>query len=855
MSNVLLSKLSSELADLDGQVSQIDQQISQLRRKKAELIQKKQALERKIEMKTNEDSDVVLDRWDQDSFPWSDEANQILKNKFRLEKFRPLQSAAINAVMSKEDAIVILSTGGGKSLCYQLPALLAKGLTLVISPLVSLVEDQIMQLQKLGIDAASLNANTPKDEAKRVEQAITKGSTELRLLYVTPEKLAKSKRMMNQLEKSLGVGYLKLIAIDEVHCCSQWGHDFRTDYSFLNVLKRQFKGVPILGLTATATSNVLDDVKKMLGIPVAIVFRAGFNRANLNYKVLTKPGSEDECVEKIVRTIKRKFSGKTGIIYCLSRNDCEKLAKSLKANGIRAKHYHAYMEPVDRSAAHQKWVSGEIQVIVATVAFGMGIDKPDVRFVIHHSLPKSIENYYQESGRAGRDGLPATCILYYRMSDIFKQSSMIQQEQTGIANLYNMVRYASDTVTCRRVKLAEHFEEAWEPSWCQKQCDVCEKSSNSPGTATEDVSKEAVVVINIIEENLSSAKDGSGRITGNKLLDLLSKKLKGRRTKDFCEKLIVHLLLESYLQEDFHYTVYSVISYVVVGLKWRVYNRKDEIPMTLDNTKKGRAEENNRKRKAAVTSSDEEVDVGDDDDMPTNRSNLSILLTHLSRVDDDRMDTEEVEQRSSTAFRPLSVKCGVFGAQDGSGYAEFGNTRVLAQILGPDGDGKWEEDHAKVVVTLKGVENETSVAEWRAELTSSASAVIFVNKYPGKVIEIEITVLSDDGGVLSTAITAMALALAHSGIEHMGLTASVHVAMRPNGDYITDPSTSESSGILGGVTFAFVPNLDQTTCVDLYGRISLKAARPLLEFARQRAITIVPAIHKAIVNSVKERKL
>lgn len=194
-----------------------------------------------IEEKANEDPTDVLERWDKDGFEWSDEANRVLKDNFHLQKFRPLQRAAINAVMSKQDAIIILSTGGGKSLCYQLPALLAKGLTLVVSPLVSLVEDQILQLRKLGIDASSLNANTPKEEAKRVEDAITQKSSDFRLLYVTPEKLAKSKRMMNKLEKSLAVGFLKLIAIDEVHCCSQWGHDFRTDYSFLNVLKRQFK--------------------------------------------------------------------------------------------------------------------------------------------------------------------------------------------------------------------------------------------------------------------------------------------------------------------------------------------------------------------------------------------------------------------------------------------------------------------------------------------------------------------------------------------------------------------------------------------------------------------------------------
>ncbi|KAF1763553.1 hypothetical protein GCK72_011819 [Caenorhabditis remanei] len=229
--------------------------------------------------------------------------------------------------------------------------------------------------------------------------------------------------------------------------------------------------------------------------------------------------------------------------------------------------------------------------------------------------------------------------------------------------------------------------------------------------------------------------------------------------------------------------------------------------------------------------------------MPTIRSNLSIPLTHLNRIDDVRMETDDVEKRSETTFRPLCVKCGVFGAQDGSGYAEFGNTRVLAQM--------YEKEHLTSV--YKSIIS-TKVAEFRAELTSSLSAVIFVNKYPGKVIDIEVTVLSDDGGVLSTAIIAVTLALAHSGIEHMGLTASAHVALRSNGDYITDPSTSEAEDAIGGVTFAFVPNLGQTTCVNLYGRIPLKATSPLLEFARQRAIALVPAIHKAVVNSVKERK-
>ncbi|CAD6190387.1 unnamed protein product [Caenorhabditis auriculariae] len=375
------SKLSAELSAIDEQLAAVEKELQQLRRHKNELTEKRAAIQRRIENRCGEDDASLADRWDRDGFPWTEEANRILKENFRLDHFRPLQRAAINAVMSKEDAIVILSTGGGKSLCYQLPALLAK--------------DQIHQLRKLGIEAAALNASTSKEEAKQVEDAITNKDSSFRLLYVTPEKLAKSKRMMNKLEKSLSVGFLKLIAIDEVHCCSQWGHDFRTDYAFLNVLKRQFKGVPILGLTATATASVLDDVKEMLGVQAAIVFRAGFNRPNLTYEVRPKPASDDDCAAAIASVINNRFKNESGIVYCLSRNDSEKVAASLKKLGIKAKHYHAHLEPQQRSQVHEKWLADQFQVIVATVAFGMGIDKPDVRFVIHHSLPKSVENYYQ----------------------------------------------------------------------------------------------------------------------------------------------------------------------------------------------------------------------------------------------------------------------------------------------------------------------------------------------------------------------------------------------------------------------------------------------------------------------------
>ncbi|VDM76556.1 unnamed protein product, partial [Strongylus vulgaris] len=323
--------------------------------------------------------------------------------------------------MSGFDTLVVMSTGAGKSLCYQLPAVAMNGeiyplvtmrLIVVISPLISLIEDQLAALKKLAVEGAALNQSTAKEDVKRIEAQITQTNSPLRLLYITPEKLAKSKRLMNKLEKSAEVGALKVVfAIDEVHCCSQWGHDFRPDYKFLNILKRQFPNVPLLGLTATATADVLADVKNMLDIPDAVVFKAGFNRTNLFYEVLPKPDAD--LGDELARLIKKRFPDQSGIVYCFSRKDCEEVASKLRSSGIRAAFYHADMDSMRRTAVHEKWVSGKYNVIVATVAFGMGIDKPDVRYVIHHAMPKSVENYFQlsdsfqESGRAGRDGLPA----------------------------------------------------------------------------------------------------------------------------------------------------------------------------------------------------------------------------------------------------------------------------------------------------------------------------------------------------------------------------------------------------------------------------------------------------------------
>lgn len=562
-----MEEIERDLLKIDKEIDRIEAVISKLRLDQRDLIKRKTTLKNCIN-KIRSDKLSHLD-WAGTTYEWSEDVLKILNDVFHITSFRPKQLAAINCTLSGQHAIVVMPTGAGKSLCYQLPALVKPGITLVISPLVSLMEDQVRSLTKKNIPAKLLSSTSPKQETTEILNALKDSQSDMKLLYVTPERLAKSKRFMANLQKCHEEGRLQRIAIDEVHCCSTWGHDFRPDFKFLGVLSDMFKGVPILGLTATATVNVLVDVQKILNILGCLVIKSTFNRPNLFYKIMEKPTSQDECMLILEKLLKGRYKGQSGIIYAHSIKDAEDIAEKLRKRGLKVGCYHANLEAATRSEVHLKWHDNRYQAIVATVAFGMGIDKPDVRFVIHHSISKSMENYYQESGRAGRDGLRAECVILYRMQDIFKVSTMVFSVAATLKHLYGMVKYCLNGSLCRRKVIAEHFDENWGSTDCRQMCDVC----CNPESIVREIDLKPHC--KTISEVAAIAESEDVKLTAQKLLDAWF--LKGPTnlrhsgkapniSRSLGEDIIAYLLVKKCLNEQFHYTAYSTISYIKTGV-------------------------------------------------------------------------------------------------------------------------------------------------------------------------------------------------------------------------------------------------------------------------------------------------
>ena len=389
----------------------------------------------------------------------------LLKRFFGYESFRPLQEEVMRDALAGHDTFVLMPTGGGKSLCYQLPALAKGGLTVVVSPLIALMKDQVDALQEAGVAATFLNSTLNAAEARLRLADLYNG--EYSLLYVAPERL-----MLPEMLERLSEWRPGLIAIDEAHCISEWGHDFRPEYRQIAELRGRFPETPMMALTATATERVRADIVSQLKLREPKRYVASFNRANLTYRVIPRNQPLRQVLD-----VARRHDGESGIVYCASRNGTERLAKRLEGQGIRAVPYHAGLDADVRAKNQEAFIRDEVQVVCATIAFGMGIDKPDVRFVIHNDLPKNIEGYYQETGRAGRDGLPADCVLLFNASDVAKQIGFIEekteeQEQRVARDLLQKMVHFAETSDCRRRSLLDYFSESFTDDNCGA-CDNC----------------------------------------------------------------------------------------------------------------------------------------------------------------------------------------------------------------------------------------------------------------------------------------------------------------------------------------------------------------------------------------------
>jgi len=466
-------------------------------------------------------------------FQWSDDIKKTLKERFKLRGFRQNQLQAMNATLAGKDTFVLMPTGGGKSLCYQLPSLITSGrtvgVTVVISPLLSLMEDQVQHLRKLKIQAFLMNGETKADEKEAIYSALHERNVEeyVQLLYITPEMLSKSVKLVETFERLYRRGKLARLVIDEAHCVSQWGHDFRPDYKTIGDVRRKFPNVPVMALTATATENVKEDTIHNLSIKGCEVYTQSFNRPNLQYK-LRKKGRD--VLDDIVRLIKEEHAGQTGIIYCFSKKNCEDTAKALReGHGIQADHYHAALKPEEKAKVQKAWQAGKCHVIVATIAFGMGIDKPNVRFVIHHTIPKSLEGYYQETGRAGRDQHESACYLYYNYGDVTKIQRMIddgegdwEQKKRQRTMLRAMVHYCENHCDCRRVQILQYFNESFQPDDCNKKCDNCNSNSTFKMKDFTSFAQQAVELVKNFYQAGVKGKEQADKATIQQCIDIFS---------------------------------------------------------------------------------------------------------------------------------------------------------------------------------------------------------------------------------------------------------------------------------------------------------------------------------------------
>ncbi|TMW64024.1 hypothetical protein Poli38472_014141 [Pythium oligandrum] len=506
------------------------------------------------------------------------QAKRVLRDVFGHNAFRPNQERIVMEAFSRRDVFVLMPTGGGKSLCYQLPACVDEGVTVVISPLVSLIQDQVQQLEALEVGVAHLNGDQDYETVQRpIISELFSNRIQIKLLYVTPEKIASSNTLNNIFESLEKRGLLARFVVDEAHCISQWGHDFRKDYMNLGQLRAKFRSVPIMALTATANTQTEADIVRNLKLANPFITRSSFNRPNLTYDIRRKTSKFMEEIANFVR----QHSDDSGIIYCLSKKDCEqvaeKLIKALGYEGTRKAQtisfYHAGLEPEDRAHRHHEWSKGKIKLIVATVAFGMGINKPDVRYVIHHTIPQSVTHYYQEAGRAGRDSEVAHCILYYSFPDLSRRRKLItkdrenmQHRNVHLQHLRRMVEFCENQVECRRTSLLEYFGEHFSSDSCRGTCDNCKNRAQGLIAEKTDVTSDCLTLLNIVRSLQAENEPATLVQISQTFLGQLAKGKewkkdqftnlegfgagKGRYGRSEVERILYHMILRHYLREN-----------------------------------------------------------------------------------------------------------------------------------------------------------------------------------------------------------------------------------------------------------------------------------------------------------------